>query len=78
MTSFGPVFRYFDVFETFLDPGVFDATPRVRAWREALASRPSVRDAVQPDYGARLVTFLRERKSHLSTLVPTGRATAVA
>lgn len=38
---FGPVFRYFDVFEQFEDFGFFARTPRVRAWREALAARAS-------------------------------------
>lgn len=56
---FGPVFRYFDVFDTILDTGVFSATPRLRAWRAALAARPSVRDAAAPDYAERLHAFLR-------------------
>ena len=29
---FGPIFRYFDVFEAIADIGVFAATPKVRAW----------------------------------------------
>ncbi len=65
--AFGPVFRYFDTFDAALPPlGVFDAAPRVRAWRTALAARPSVRDAVAPDYPERLAAFLRARGSHLS------------
>jgi glutathione S-transferase len=67
--AFGPVFRYFDVFETFIDPGVFAATPKVRAWRAALAERPSVRGAAAEDYPARLTAFLRARHSHLSRLM---------
>jgi len=63
---FGPVFRYFDVFEQLGEPALFDAMPRVRAWRAALARRPSVRDAVGADYGARLTRFLHERGSELS------------
>ncbi len=47
--AFGPVFRYFDVFETILLPGVLDHLPRVRAWRAALADRPSVRAAAGVD-----------------------------
>ncbi len=46
---FAPAFRYFDVFDELADLGVFDALPRVRAWRAALALRPSVRDAVPAD-----------------------------
>jgi glutathione S-transferase len=43
---FGPVFRYFDLFDRILDHGIFAATPKVNAWRAALAARPSVRTAV--------------------------------
>lgn len=68
--AFGPVFRYFDTFEAVPPPlGVFDAVPRVRAWRAALAVRPSVRDAVAVDYPERLSLFLRARGSHLSRLM---------
>jgi glutathione S-transferase len=69
---FAPVFRYFDVFETFQDFGVFDATPRVRAWRAHLAERPSVRNAVQADYGERLLAFLRQRRSALTEVMGAG------
>jgi glutathione S-transferase len=63
---FAPVFRYFDTFEAVGEPGLFDALPRVRAWRAALAARPSVREAVLPDYPERLLHFLRSRGSELS------------
>ena len=68
--AYAPVFRYFDVFDTFIDLGVFDATPKLRAWRRALAQRASVRDAVTPDYAERLRAFLRARGSALSALLP--------
>ena len=55
---FAPAFRYFDTFDRIVDLGVFDGLAKVQAWRQALASRPSVRDAVVPDYGARLERFL--------------------
>lgn len=64
--AFGPVFRYFDVFDTIADFGVFAATPKVRAWRQALAARPSVRAAVAADYPERLRRFLLARRSELS------------
>ena len=65
--AFGPVFRYFDTFEaTVPSLGVFDAVPKLQAWRAALAGRPSVRGAVASDYPERLAIFLQERKSHLS------------
>jgi len=63
---FGPVFRYFDVFEALGETGFFEATPKVRAWRNALAQRPSVRQAVRGDYQEELTRFLRRRGSELS------------
>ena len=67
---FAPVFRYFDVFETFVDFGLFARTPALQTWRAALARRASVRDAVGADYAARLLAFLRRRGSALSALMP--------
>jgi glutathione S-transferase len=66
---FGPVFRYFDVFNTIADFGILVRTPRTAAWRAVLAARPSVQAAVGADYDARLLAFLKARKSHLSTLI---------
>jgi glutathione S-transferase len=63
---FGPVFRYFDVFEQLGEPDLFDGMPRVQAWREALDRRPSVQAAVTRDYGDRLIRFLLDRGSELS------------
>lgn len=64
--AFGPVFRYFDVFEALGESGFFDAAPRLRAWRVALAQRPSVQQAVSAGYAADLTQFLRRRGSELS------------
>jgi glutathione S-transferase len=44
---FAPAFRY------------FEGLPKVRRWREALAVRPSVRNAVIADYPERLQAFLK-------------------
>jgi glutathione S-transferase len=66
--AFGPVFRYFDVFDAITDLGIFAATPRTRAWRAALAERPSVRAAAVPDYGERLRAFLAAHDAHLHRL----------
>ena len=66
---FGPVFRYFDVFEQLEDFGFFAQTAKVRAWREALAARESVRAAASPNYAISLHTFLLTRKSALSKRV---------
>jgi len=63
---FGPVFRYFDVFDAIADFGFMATTPKVHAWREALRARPSVRAAAPSDYEAALQLFLLQRKSALS------------
>lgn len=67
--AFGPVFRYFDVFEQYIDPGVFDGKPNLQAWRRALSARKSIREAVSADYPKLLDVFLRNRGSHLSDLM---------
>lgn len=63
---YGPIFRYFDVFETVLDLDVFRGVPRVQAWRKHLRERETVRKAVSADYPQRLLAFVRARGSHLS------------
>ncbi len=63
---FGPVFRYFDVFDEISDFGFFRDLPKVTAWRTRLAERDSVRSAVRPDYPALLAQFIRDRGSELS------------
>jgi glutathione S-transferase len=70
---FGPVFRYFDVFDRIGAFGVLADKPKVTAWRNALAARPSVRNAVAKDYEPRLWAFLEARRSHLSRLMEQGR-----
>lgn len=63
---FGPVFRYFDVFEVIGDFGFFQGLPRLSAWRSRLAARPSVRGAVASDYSRRLRLFLLQRDAALA------------
>jgi glutathione S-transferase len=65
---FAPIFRYFDVFDRIADLGIFADAPKVRAWRTALAERPSVRRAVGTDYAERLRAFLAAQDAHLLTL----------
>ena len=65
---FAPIFRYFDVFDQLTDLSVFADTPKVRAWRKALAQRPSVRTAVGPDYPQLLHAFLVRHDAHLLKL----------
>jgi glutathione S-transferase len=66
---FGPVFRYFDVFDDIGDFGILADKPKLSHWRAALASRPSVRSAVSPDYPASLRDFLVRRNSFISGLI---------
>lgn len=66
---FGPVFRYFDVFDGIRDFLFFEGLPRVTAWRHTLALRPSVREAAHPQYPALLRDFLRARTSALSRMI---------
>lgn len=63
---FGPVFRYFDVFDEIGDFGFWQGLPRVQRWRQALSIRPSVSAAVRRDYPALLRRFLLARRSALS------------
>lgn len=65
---YGPVFRYFDVFDSIADFGFWDDLPKVRRWRKALARRPSIRQAVSPRYAELLLAFLVKRSSALSRM----------
>lgn len=65
---FGPVFRYFDVFDEIADFGILAGKPKVTRWRKSLAARPSVRVAVSADYPALLRDFIERRNSWLSGL----------
>ena len=65
---FGPVFRYFDVFDQIADFGILSGKPKLAHWRKNLAARPSVRTAVSADYPALLRDFVERRNSWLSGL----------
>jgi glutathione S-transferase len=67
--AFGPVFRYFDLFERIGDFGILAGRPKLAAWRRALAERPSVARAVAPDFPERLQAFIVARNSRLSQLL---------
>ena len=66
---FGPVFRYFDTFDRIGDFGILADKPKVDAWRQALAQRPSIARAVAPDFADRLWAFMTARNSRLSSLM---------
>jgi glutathione S-transferase len=65
---FGPVFRYFDLFDGIADFGILAGKPKLARWRKSLATRPSVRTAVSADYPSLLRDFLDRRNSWLSGL----------
>ena len=66
---YAPVFRYFDTFDRIGDFGTFDGLDRMRAWRGRLAERPSVQNAVGPDYDRLLTAFLERRGGALSRML---------
>jgi len=65
---FGPVFRYFDVFDGIGEFGILENKPKLLRWRASLAARPSVKSAVSADYPALLRDFLMRRNSWISKL----------
>lgn len=65
---YGPIFRYFDVFESKMDLGIFQDVGKVMDWRGHLRVRESVRQAVTKDYAERLLAFVRSRGSYMSIL----------
>jgi glutathione S-transferase len=73
---FGPVFRYFDVFDEIGDFGILTGKPKLAQWRKHLAARPSVRGAVSADYPALLRDFIDRRQSWLSALQAAKRKAA--
>ncbi len=65
-TVFGPVFRYFDVFDKIRDFEILSDKPKILSWRSSLKERESVRSAVTEDYEDRLWKFLEARNSYLT------------
>ncbi|OHV26690.1 glutathione S-transferase family protein [Rhizobium sp. RMa-01] len=65
---FAPVFRYFDLFDTLGDRGIFEGLKRMKRWRKALSERASVKAAVGEDYPQRLTEFLEKHNSILLRL----------
>lgn len=67
--AWGPVFRYFNVLDPLFEGDLFANLEKVKMWREALAARQSVIDAVPDGYETRLKLFLKNRNSYISDLV---------
>ncbi|WP_085905399.1 glutathione S-transferase family protein [Kiloniella majae] len=66
---YGPIFRYFDVFESFSDDNFFESTPKVQKYRKNLAERPSIVNAVSQNYPERLTQFLLHKNAYISQLI---------
>ena len=66
-TVYGPIFRYFDLFDRLGEFGALAGLPKLAAWRAALRARPSVAGAVSADYENRLRGFLDRKRSALLT-----------
>ncbi|XWN33525.1 MAG: glutathione S-transferase family protein [Devosia sp.] len=64
--AFGPVFRYFDTFETAADVRLLEGREHLARWRVALAERPSVAGAIDECYPKRLTALLRHRGTAIS------------
>jgi len=64
---YAPIFRYFEVFDLMMTLAIFEEMPKVNSWRSALQQRRSVHLAVTPEYPERLLKFLRERDSYISS-----------
>jgi len=63
---YAPVFRYFDVFDQIDDFRIFKSLEKTRAWRQRLAGRHSVKEAVTENYPVLLEGFLKRKDSALS------------
>ena len=66
---YGPIFRYFDVFDTFMDLDTLDNLPKCHHWRQALMQRDSIQKAVSENYTDDLIDFLSHRESYMSQLI---------
>lgn len=65
---FAPAFRYFDVFDEIGDFGILANKPKIARWRKNLRERPSVKNAVSPNYHDLLRAFMKKHGSYLSRL----------
>ena len=65
-------FRFFEVLDAIRDTRVFEKAPRVRAWKAALAERPSVKGAVPPNYADKLRAFMAAHDAYALRQAPEG------
>ncbi len=67
--AFAPIFRFFDTFDEIDDFGMLTGLPKITAWRQALAERPSVKAAVRPDYADLFKAYLKAKDSALASRI---------
>lgn len=65
----GPIFRYFDVFDSFTDLDLMKPESTLCKWRNTLAQRPSIINATPDGYPKRLREFLLKKNSYISSLM---------
>lgn len=65
----GTIFRYLDVFDQIGDYNLLENSAVLARWRTAIMGRPSVASAAPAGYGGRLMKFLKNRNSHISSLI---------
>jgi glutathione S-transferase len=63
--AFAPAFRYLGIVDHTDTLGLFDGLDKVNGWREALAERLSVKQAVVDDYARRLYDFVTSKDTVL-------------
>lgn len=73
---FAPVFRYFHAFAQMEPFDFLEGRPRVAGWSERLRARPSVAQAVPPDFMPSLVDYLSTRDSAFARSCPRSKGFA--
>lgn len=66
---YGPIFRYFEVFDGYLPKVLFERLPKVERWQNGLSQRQSNQMAVREDYPELLKRFVQGLNSHLGQLM---------
>ena len=66
---YGPVFRYFDAFNSIRNFDFFNALPKVERWKDNLLNRPSIKKAVLDDYRQQLFSYIKTQDSYLASLI---------
>lgn len=73
--ALAPAFRYYDLFDAVLGPGLWAGLTRLARYRAALRERPSVAAVVVPDYALRLRRFVEAKRSAMGQRLEEMRAT---